>query len=317
MPLISVVVPVFNVSAYLEKCLDSLIEQTLKDIEIILIDDGSNDDSGKICDIYACKDNRIRVIHKANEGLAEARNDGIEASTSPYVMFVDSDDWVDLQFCELPYKEAKSKNADLVLFLYNRVEGGNVVQKEVKQNTGQITEAEAISFNVNYAPASWLGLYKKSLFNDISFPLGKLFEDVGTSHKLIHAANRIYLLEEYLYYYRIARPGSIMTNMYSQEHPDYKEMRINKIEDLYSWGYKEYIQNDALSMIIKYGCQDESMKGIVQIVSEISNAIPDNLSWKRKVLLLVFRLSPDLFDTVCICMGRRQKSGKIPDNRIT
>ena len=100
MPKVSIIVPVYNVQSYIHKCIDSLKEQTFRDIEIILIDDGSTDDSGKICDAYAEKDDRIRVIHKKNEVLSQARNDGIKASASPYIMFVDSDDWVDKHYLE-------------------------------------------------------------------------------------------------------------------------------------------------------------------------------------------------------------------------
>ena len=311
MPLVSVIVPVYNVAEYLSKCLDSLINQTLEDIEIILIDDGSDDNSGNLCDLYADKDNRIRVIHKANEGLAQARNDGVDASTSPYVMFVDSDDWVNNNFCELPYLVAVENNADLVLFLYNKVIDGKIIRKNANVKTGLMTEAEAIHFNLNYAPAAWLGLYKKSIFNNIRFPNGKLFEDVGTSHKLIHASNKVYFLNEFIYFYRMERPGSIMTNCYTLENPDYKEMRIRKIVDLYRWGYKDYIQDEAISLIVKYGHHEKIMNGIYQIVSEISREIPDNLCIKRKVLLMIFRVSPDLFDAACICFGRRLKSGKL------
>ena len=306
MPLVSIIIPVYNVSSYLDKCLKSIVNQTLKDIEIILIDDGSSDDSGKICDIYAQHDNRIRVIHKNNEGLSQARNDGIRASTSPYIMFVDSDDWVDIQFCELPYKYAIDNDADLVLFLYYKCFENSVIKRHYNIKSGIITEKEAIYFNVYYAPASWLGLYKKSLFNDIKFPYKKLFEDVGTSHKLIHNANRICIIDKCLYFYRMARPGSIMTNLYYLEHPDYKEMRINKIEDLYRWGYKELIQEDAFSLLIKYGYQDKIMKGIFQIVSEISREIPNSFCLKRKFLLWVFKFSPKIFDIACICLGRRR-----------
>ena len=228
MPLVSVIVPVYNVSNYLVKCLESLVEQSLKDIEIILIDDGSTDDSGMLCDIYAQNDNRIRVIHKSNEGLSQARNDGIDFSSSPYIMFVDSDDWVDRQFCELPYKEAIENNADLVLFHFNKAIDNTIIPKNTNSITGLISEKEAIYFNINYAPASWLGLYKKALFNDIKFPSGKLFEDVGTTHKLIHEAKRICIVNKCLYNYRVSRPGSIMTDIYSLENPDFIEMRIKK-----------------------------------------------------------------------------------------
>ena len=116
---ISIIVPIYNVSQYLKECLDSLLAQTFKDIEIILVDDGSTDNSGKIADEYAMIDNRIRVIHQTNQGLSAARNNGINISTSPYVMFVDSDDFVDQHYCEIPYKIIKENNADVVCFEFD------------------------------------------------------------------------------------------------------------------------------------------------------------------------------------------------------
>ena len=103
MPKVSVIVPIYKVKPFLRQCIDSIINQTLKDIEIILVDDGSVDGEAEICDEYAIHDKRIKVIHKNNEGLSAARNDGLDQATAPYIMFVDSDDWVEPEFCELPY----------------------------------------------------------------------------------------------------------------------------------------------------------------------------------------------------------------------
>ena len=121
MPHVSVIVPVYNVEEYLRKCIDSIVAQTLKDIEIILVDDGSTDGSGTICDEYASQDKRVRVVHKINGGLSSARNTGIEAASAPFLMFIDSDDWVEPNFCEKPYLAAKNNNADLVLFSFRIV----------------------------------------------------------------------------------------------------------------------------------------------------------------------------------------------------
>ena len=115
-PLVSVIVPVYNVEPYLHRCIDSLVHQTLKDIEIILIDDGSTDGCGKICDEYAAADTRIRVVHQENAGLCEARNTGIDRAQADYLMFVDSDDWVQAEFCEIPLMLAKEHQADLACF---------------------------------------------------------------------------------------------------------------------------------------------------------------------------------------------------------
>ncbi len=115
-PLVSVIVPVYKVEPYLERCLDSLLNQTLKEIEIIIIDDGSPDRCGQICDAYAARDDQFRVVHQENRGLSAARNVGIEMAQADYLMFVDSDDWVHPDYCRLPYEAAVEHGVELVIF---------------------------------------------------------------------------------------------------------------------------------------------------------------------------------------------------------
>lgn len=121
-PLVSIIVPVYKVEDYLERCLDTLCRQSLKDIEIILVDDGSPDRSGEICDQYAKEDRRIKVLrHPENRGLSAARNTGIAYAAADYLMFVDSDDWVHVDFCKLPYEYAMQHQADLVMFCKRKI----------------------------------------------------------------------------------------------------------------------------------------------------------------------------------------------------
>ena len=128
-PKVSIIVPVFNLQDYLGRCLDSILAQTMNETEILIIDDGSTDDSGKIADQYAEKDSRITVIHKRNGGLSEARNTGVDAASADYIMFVDSDDWVDPLFCEMPYQAAIRNDADLVYFMHNCIDQKGKVKK--------------------------------------------------------------------------------------------------------------------------------------------------------------------------------------------
>lgn len=115
---ISIIVPLYNVEEYLSKCIETLINQTLKEIEIILIDDGSTDKSSKICDEYAKRDSRIRVIHQKNVGVSQARNNAIQIASGEFVMFVDGDDWIEEQTCEIAYNTAVEKKADALMFDY-------------------------------------------------------------------------------------------------------------------------------------------------------------------------------------------------------
>ena len=123
-PAVSVIVPVYNVEPYLHRCVDSLTGQTLTDIEIILVDDGSTDGCGRICDEYAAADPRVRVVHQENAGLSEARNAGIDRARADYLMFVDSDDWVEKDYCRIPWEIARSQQADLVMFQFRELRNG-------------------------------------------------------------------------------------------------------------------------------------------------------------------------------------------------
>ena len=300
MSLISIIIPVYNVAAYLPQCLTSVINQTMRDIEIILIDDGSEDEGGAICDEYASHDSRISVIHKSNEGLSAARNDGIELSSAPFILFVDADDWIEPNLCERTYYSAVSNDADLVLFAFNKIyNDGRIIPSTPTMRQGFLTEEEAIEYNMKYAPAVWIGLYKRELFDIIQFPIGKLFEEVGTSHRLKHIACKIMLIKDMLYNYRVDRSGSIINTYIKSNHPDLREMMLRRIDDLCEWGYEELVRNDAMYLLIRYGCTGQ--EHLVKIAKKGSS----EYNLKRKVLLFFLRISPILFDSVCIAAKKR------------
>ncbi|MDW7761967.1 MAG: glycosyltransferase family 2 protein [Acidobacteriota bacterium] len=135
-PKISIIVPAYNVQAYLKQCLDSLINQTFLDMEIILLNDGSTDDTPKICDRYALKDQRIRIIHKKNSGLSDTRNQGIEYATGKYIMFVDADDWIERNTCEIAYKTAVETDVDVLLWSYIREHRRRSIKKRIDLRKG-------------------------------------------------------------------------------------------------------------------------------------------------------------------------------------
>ena len=176
-PLVSVIVPVYKVEPYLERCLDSLVAQTLKEIEIIVIDDGSPDRCGEICDAYAAKDARFRVVHQENRGLSAARNAGIELARADYLMFVDSDDWVEPEFCRLPYEAAVEHGAELVMFSYEKTDGsrGRVCPQGFEEGAkDRVTALKMLLHGVGMV--AWNKFYHKKLFSDI---FTKRFEITG------------------------------------------------------------------------------------------------------------------------------------------
>ena len=202
-PLISVIVPIYNVEKYVRKCLDSLKNQSLKQIEVICIDDGSTDDSGRIADEYGREDPRFRIIHTENRGLSAVRNRGIEESRCDWIMFVDSDDWVEKDFCEIPYKAAVENKADMVVFRNDVIKQNR--EKKYKTANDLIGLVDEFTAHEHGARVAWNKLYKKELFDGIQYPEGRVYEDVSTTHQLVHKAKRIFMLSDCLYHYCLRR----------------------------------------------------------------------------------------------------------------
>jgi len=213
-PFISVIIPVYKVELYLRKCVDSVLAQTYTNLEIILIDDGSPDNCGKICDEYAEKDKRIRTIHKENGGLSSARNAALDIMKGEYVVFVDSDDWVLPRYIENMYENLISYNADLSIsgvFIYYEHNGKKVFPYKMRGKNGicfKEQSIDALMYQNEFLPSAWAKLYKSCLFNDIRFPIGKLFEDSSIMYKIFYKCNKISYSDDKNYCY-VQRKGSI------------------------------------------------------------------------------------------------------------
>lgn len=210
---VSVIVPVYKVEKYLDKCVKSILNQTYFDLEIILVDDGSPDNCGAMCDGYAEKDFRVRVVHKENGGLSDARNAGIKVATGKYLLFVDSDDWIDATLVEKTVLSAEKWNADIVLFDHMTVEEytGNtmVFSQSFLENISISSEKEPRL--VCRACSAWNKLFNKEFWESsgLSFPVGKHYEDLGTMPKMMAIAKKVVYIKEALYFY-LQREGSIM-----------------------------------------------------------------------------------------------------------
>lgn len=229
--LVSVIVPVYNVEKYLSQCLDSIIHQTYKNLEIILVNDGSTDGSGKICDDYAAKDGRIKVIHQENGGLSDARNKGLDLMTGQFVTFVDSDDYLENNCIHTLYTYACTCKTDISIgkfiefeentsqFLFhNHLNNGN----KIEFLTGDQCLERHHKYFLSIFVTAWAKLYRTSLFNDsnpckkIRYPLGVLHEDQYTTHKLFFKSNKIVFVNDYLYVYRV-RENSITNTQLSDK----------------------------------------------------------------------------------------------------
>lgn len=203
--LISVIVPVYNVEKYLKRCVDSIIWQSYSNLEIILVNDGSPDRCGEICNEYAKKDDRVRVIHKKNGGLSDARNAGVEIARGNYLAFIDSDDWVNEKYFEKLYQLISNTNSDIVSCNFLETDGKvkTTIPQEVEIYTFTNYEALEQLTNKFYSQlvVSWGKIYKSNLFNDIKFPVGKIHEDEFVIHHLLYSADKVVLTTEQLYYY--------------------------------------------------------------------------------------------------------------------
>lgn len=205
MPKISIIVPIYKVEAYLEKCILSCMNQTHRNVEIILVDDGSPDKSGDICDAYALKDERIQVIHKKNGGLSDARNAGIEVATGDYLVFVDSDDFLHAEMCEALLKNLIDGEADMAVCSFMEVRDHNDVPDNTDYKTQTISNIEALDLFFTFSSINmtvvWNKLYKRFLFDTLRFPVDSIREDEATLYQLIHQSKRISITTRYLYYY--------------------------------------------------------------------------------------------------------------------
>ena len=207
---ISIIVPVYNVENYLSKCIDSIVNQTYDNLEIVLVDDGSTDKSKAICDKYAMQDKRIILLHGINQGLSAARNKGICLASGKYIGFVDGDDYIDPEMYDLLYNYLIKYGADIAMCGYRQIDAEtnilneykssdcpNVLEKDMIISASQLFEYEEKSINVSV----WNKLYKSSLFDRIRFPEGKIYEDIYTTHLLLHEADKLVICPHIKYNY--------------------------------------------------------------------------------------------------------------------
>lgn len=231
--LISVIVPVYKVEKFLKRCVDSIVNQTYKNLEIILVDDGSPDNCPKMCDEFAKNDKRIRVIHKKNGGLSDARNAGIENCKGNYVFFIDSDDYLELNAIEILYNNLVETGSQISIgkyaYVYDDDEGVKVSGNQTRVFTPneimlKYTDSECVYFVIACSK-----LIKRETLGDIRFPVGKYHEDEFVTYKIICNAKRIVITEDTLYRY-YQNSNSIMHNRKIKNDIDAIDAKIEKIE---------------------------------------------------------------------------------------
>lgn len=222
---IDILVPVYNGQRYLRGCVESILRQTFQDFQLILINDGSTDESGQICDEYADKNQNVTVVHKKNGGVSDARNRGLEESTSPYITFVDSDDYIDSDYLEVLYQAAQKHDADLVISCHKTAAEGKDMGCQ-KNGDGQVADSRLISKSEAYGQmldgrqmitSVWGKLYRRELLKPVRYPVGEIYEDMKVIGQIIESSHRI-AYTPYAGYYYVQRPDSITHEAGSPKH---------------------------------------------------------------------------------------------------
>ncbi len=304
-PKVSIVVPVYNIEQYLPKCLESLTGQTLTEIEIILVNDGSTDNSLAVCQKYASSDPRIRCFSKPNGGLSDARNYGIRQAGAPLIGFVDSDDYIDLDFYRYLYEMLTENNADISVCGVKRFDESGIQKKSYGYSPEAVVDKKQAMYELiegtKILNSVCNKLFKTELLRGIEFPVGKLYEDEFFSYKVFDRAERVAMGSGAYYYYR-KNSNSITTVKFSDRELDRIEASVEKWEfckqkypDLVPYA-ERYIVYDCLCCLGKMPKYDHSYDGVIlkNIRSHLSAYLKKGNSFKGKCLGIVSYASPQL-----------------------
>lgn len=265
---ISIIIPVYNVEKYLATCLDSVINQTYKNLEILLIDDGSTDSSGLICEQYSKKDTRIKTIHKKNGGLSDARNVGISYASGDYISFIDSDDFIDINTFTILNQYIKQYNADIITFNYYDYYNKDKISphllfnnlKFYAQQEFHSTFAKDLFNKYEMNVTAWNKVYKRKIFNNIKFPYGKLFEDTFSDIYILNQCNNILVIPDTLYYYRRRNDSIIGKHIQEKKYNiiniDSIEAKIMSAVDFYIFANHNKESTEMLFRILKNSLDD-------------------------------------------------------------
>lgn len=305
--LVSVIVPIYNVEEYLSRCIDSIVKQTYTNLEIILVDDGSPDNCPKICDEFADKDARIKVIHKKNGGLSDARNAGLEICTGEYISFIDSDDWVHQDFIKILYDVVCENDADIAECAVSYVDESNHILRKrgISKEYLICDNIEAIRLLIcedGVYQTVWNKLYSRKSIGELKFPFGKLNEDEFWTYKVFDKTKKIAVVNTPLYNY-FQRDSSIMGNVYSIRRIDGLEAVVER------WRYlKKYPElDDYLTTNLMYEflfhyqsairCLDfedkkQAVAYIKKCMKEVGKPKKYLCSFKYRVWFSLFRICP-------------------------
>ena len=303
--LISVVVPIYNVEEYMDRCIDSIVNSTYDNLEIILVDDGSPDQCGRKCDDWAEKDDRIKVILKKNGGLSDARNAGIAIANGEYIGFVDSDDYIEPEIYEVLLKAIIQTKSDIGMCYALKEDEENKVNKCSKSREIIVLSSEEATidlFVVNKYTrhAAWNKLYKKAIFEKERFPVGKLFEDAAIMYRIFDCIDQIVCVDSELYHY-VKRTGSITNNEYCAQaildriNNGYEAVEYFKSQIMLSDSARLWCLRD-FPRLYDIAYKNEDRKTCKEIVKIMRPLRLGRVAFKRKrfkiITALIFVISP-------------------------
>ena len=300
---VSVIVPVYNVQDYLAKCIESIINQTFEDFELILIDDGSTDSSGKMCDDYALSDKRIKVIHQKNGGLSAARNAGLDIAKGDYVIFVDSDDYIHREMLSVMTAKSIEEHSDLTLCNYyfvdsqgKTIEHDSLIEKETLISKDSLFELLSKEWLPAVVP--WNKLYRRSIFDNLRYPVGKRHEDEFISHRIIEKSEKILLIPQFFYFY-LQRDNSLSKGQFTSEKFDRMDAFLDRIDFFTAINKKKCALFSLVNAILRLTAdwkykKDSDYKGLFEkyrkeLLSRYRKGYYHISSFKYSLVLFLFR----------------------------
>lgn len=290
-PLISLIIPVYNVEQYLDACIESVLAQTYQNLEILLVDDGAKDHSGSLCDNWAQKDKRIRVIHQENKGLSGARNTALDQFQGEYVMFIDSDDVISPMLCQVLY-DALAQGGDVAICDPVHIFPDKPWSYRQATRTVSMDATEAISkmwYQTAFLPSAWGKLYRANLFRTRRFTPGRLFEDIDIMHEVLFDAEKIVYTDAQLYGY-LHRENSITTKSFGQRDLDIlliaeKILAFSKDKPELEDPAKAYAVTAALRVFLNAPKNDAFHDGILQanaLIAQYGKAVAKDPHIRKK-----------------------------------
>lgn len=306
---ISIIIPVYNVENYIERCIESLIAQSYINLEIILVDDGSTDKSGEICDRYATADKRIKVLHIKNSGRGEARNIGLSHASGEHIGFVDSDDWVDRDIYKYLIDNIKETKADISICAYYECVDENKNEKMLYDDSFVCTGKEALHHTMSNANgvywfniAIWNKLYKKAVIDNIKFS-GREYEDIMYNTEVLYSARNVSYINKCLYNYRLSRKGSIITEGFQRKTIEFEMKFKEERVEFFKRNNEIKLARDAEAVVIHdkllyYAFMSLSKENYSEYIKKYKDDLKRCgfiADAKTNIALLIFKCFPQLW----------------------